>query len=272
MQEKIKIMKIKFDSVTLKEATQKAIDFAKDKKQHYITTPNPEILLEAQKNNKFHKVLNKSDLNVPDGIGILWAAKYLDITKNTHSKFIKLIKWFFSLATIPFYPKYIRTVLKERVTGVDLTQEICKESANSSMKIFLLGSAEGVAEKTAKILKKKYPGTRIVGTYAGTPKIEDEKTIIKMINDKKPRILFVAYGAPKQEMWIARNLKKMPTVRLAAGIGGTFNFITGRRKRAPEWMQKIGLEWVYRLIQQPSRIKRMINASIVFPIKIISSS
>ncbi len=93
-----------------------------------------------------------------------------------------------------------------------------------------------------------------------------------MINDKKPRILFVAYGAPKQEMWIARNLKKMPTVRLAAGIGGTFNFITGRRKRAPEWMQKIGLEWVYHLIQQPSRIKRMINASIVFPIKIISSS
>lgn len=272
MQEKVKVLKVRFDSINLEEATTKALEWAKDKKQRYITTPNPEILLEAQKNQKFLEILNNSALNIADGIGILWAAKYLYITKNTNSKIIKLIKWLISLLAIPFYPKYIKSVLKERVTGVDLVQEICKKSANKDVKIFLLGAKEGIAEKTAKILEKKYPGVQIVGTYAGTPKVQDEKTIIEKINDKNPNILFVAYGAPKQEMWIERNLKKMPSVSLAAGIGGTFDFITGKRKRAPNWIQKNGLEWLYRLIQQPSRIKRIYNASIKFPIKIISSS
>lgn len=272
MQEKIKVLKIKFDSITLNEATKKALNLANDKKQHYITTPNPEILLESLRNNKFKKILNKSDLNTPDGIGILWAAKYLHITRNTNSFFIKILKWLYSLIAIPFSPKYFKTILKERVTGADLVSEICKNSANTQNKIFLLGSAEGIAKKTAEILEKKYPGVKIAGTYAGTPNSPDEKQIIQIINKARPNILFVAYGAPSQELWISRNLKKMPSVKLAAGIGGSFDFITGKLKRAPKWMQKLGLEWLYRLFQQPSRIKRIINASIVFPIKVLISS
>lgn len=269
MQEKIKILKVKFDSITLDEAAKKALALANDKKQHYIATPNPEILLEAQKNNKFKKILNKSDLNTPDGIGIIWAANFLHSIRNTNSFALKFLKWLYSLITIPFSKK---TILKERVTGADLVTEICKHSVNNQNKIFLLGAAEGIAEKAAKILEKKHPGVKIVGTHAGTPNPADEKQITQIINKARPNILFVAYGAPKQELWISRNLKRIPSVKLAAGIGGTFDFIAGKLKRAPKWMQKLGLEWLYRLIQQPSRIKRIINASIVFPIKILISS
>jgi N-acetylglucosaminyldiphosphoundecaprenol N-acetyl-beta-D-mannosaminyltransferase len=269
MQEKVKILKVKFDSITLSEATKKALDLANDKKQHYFTTPNPEILLEATNNNKFKKVLNKSSLNTPDGVGIIWAANYLHSVRNTNSFFIKLAKWAYSLVTIPFTKK---SILKERVTGADLVLEICKASSKKDNKIFLLGAAEGIAKETANILEAKFPGVKIVGKHSGTPNPADEKEIIKLINKARPNILFVAYGAPKQELWISRNLKSINSVKLAGGIGGTFDFIAGKLKRAPEWMQKLGLEWLYRLFQQPSRIKRIFNASVVFPIKVLLTS
>jgi N-acetylglucosaminyldiphosphoundecaprenol N-acetyl-beta-D-mannosaminyltransferase len=272
MQEKIRILKVRFNKITLKQATEKAISWTKSRKQRYITTPNPEILLEAHKNNKFRKILNKSALNIPDGIGILWAAKYAKITKNSNSKIIKFLKWIASLLAIPFYPKYLKTVLIERVTGIDLVQKICDSSANTDIKIFLLGAEEGIAKKTKKILTKKHPNLQIVGTYAGNPSLEDEKYIIEKINKANPEILFVAYGAPKQEMWISRNLKKLKSVKIAIGVGGTFNFISGKRKRAPRLMQNLGLEWLYRLIQQPSRVKRIFNAAIKFPIIILKRS
>lgn len=272
MQEKIKILKIKFDKVTIEEAIKTTLNWLKEDRFHRISTPNPEFLLEAQKNSKFLEILNKSDLNIPDGIGILWASKYLDITKNTTSKFIKIIKAITSIFSIVFYPKYIKTVLPQRVTGTDLMQKICKEVSDKNVKIFLLGAGEGIAEKTKKILEKKYPKIKIVGTYCGSPSEKEDKKITKKINDSSPAILFVAYGAPSQEIWIDRNYKKLKSVKLAIGIGGAFDFIAGVKKRAPLFMQKIGLEWLYRLIQQPTRIKRIYNATIKFPFTVIKSN
>ncbi|MFH1284372.1 MAG: WecB/TagA/CpsF family glycosyltransferase [Candidatus Peregrinibacteria bacterium] len=272
MQEKIKILKVRFDKTTLKEAAETAVAWAKQDKKRYITTPNPEILLEAQKNHKFHDILNKSDLNIPDGTGILWAAKYLESVKNTVSKSIKILKWLISIASILFYPPYIRKPLPQRVTGTDLMQEICRLSAKENLKIFLLGADEGIAEKTKEILQDKYEGLKITGTHAGTPSIKDEKKIQEIISRTQPDILFVAYGAPAQEIWIHRNLKKLKTVSLAIGIGGAFDFIAGKRKRAPRFMQRIGMEWLYRLIQQPSRIRRIYNATIKFSLKVLKKS
>jgi N-acetylglucosaminyldiphosphoundecaprenol N-acetyl-beta-D-mannosaminyltransferase len=265
--EKIKILKVKFDKVQLAEATEIALNLAKSKEKHFIATPNPEMLLEARKNPKFLEVLNSSSLNVPDGIGILWAAKYLEITKNNKSKTLKAIKWIFSLISVLLYPKYIKDILKERVSGIDLMEKICQKSTQENLKIFLLGAKEGVAEKTKEMLLKKYSDIQITGLYAGSPK-EEEKIIIDKINRSEAQILFVAYGAPFQELWIARNLKKLHDIKLAMGVGGSFDFIAKIRKRAPEWMRKIGLEWIYRLLQQPSRLKRIYHAVIKFPIKI----
>lgn len=267
-----KVLKIRFDRVTLKEATEKALHFAQGEKQSYIATPNPEFLLESLKNPEFAKVLNNSDLNIPDGTGILWATKYLDITKTNKSKTIKTTKWLYSLIIQLFYPKYIRSILKERVTGVDLMENICKHAPENNLKIYLLGAKEGTAEKVKEILEKKYHGIQIVGTFSGNPRPEEEKNITNRIHASKAQVLFVAYGAPKQELWIAKNLHKMPTVKLAIGIGGSFDFIAGILKRAPKTIQKLGLEWLYRLFQEPSRAKRIYSATVKFAFTVLKNS
>ncbi|MEK7673375.1 MAG: WecB/TagA/CpsF family glycosyltransferase [Patescibacteria group bacterium] len=265
---KVLVSKVPFDKITLEEAANKAVEFAKGSVQKQICTPNPEMILEARKNPKFLEILKKSALNIPDGIGILWAAKYLKITEKNHSKIVKAAKWLGTLATIPFYSKYIKTELPERVTGVDLMQEICKKAAKENLKFFLLGAQEGVAERTKEILQKKYPSLKITETHAGSPHLKDEKEILNLINKSEAQILFVAFGAPQQEIWISRNLKHLKSVKVAIGVGGSFDFIAGIRKRAPKLLQKLGLEWLYRLVQEPKRIKRIYNATIKFPFKI----
>lgn len=270
--EKVQILNVNFNKITLTEATKVAINFAKGEKQKYIVTPNPEILLEGLNNKNFVEILNQADLSIADGTGILWASKYLAITAKNHNKTIKILKYLYSLLIAPFYPKYIKKILPQRVTGTDLMEEICKKAPANNLKIFLLGAAEGTAEKTKEILEHKYPGIKIVGTFAGTPKEEDEKEIIEKINNSKAEVLFVAYGAPKQELWIHRNLPKIPQIKLAMGIGGAFNFIAKIRKRAPKLMQQIGLEWLYRLLQEPSRIHRIYNATIKFSRAILKSN
>lgn len=262
-------MKVKFDNVTLEKATNLIMGWLDEKKQRYVTTPNPEILLEAEKNHKFRKVLNNANLNIADGTGILWAAKHLDSTKDSKSKLKKIGNWFYSLALVPFRPEYRKSVLPERVTGVDLMEQICDKTQKTGHAIYLLGAKKGVAEKTKKTLEAKYPQVNIIGTYSGSPSLEEENEIIDRINKLMPEVLFVAYGAPDQEMWISRNLKKLNGTRVAMGIGGAFDFIAGERKRAPKWMRKTGLEWIYRVIQQPSRIGRIFNATIKFPWKIL---
>ncbi len=272
MRKKVKILGVNFDATTEKDALKKIENWLEPgfhlQKKHTIVTPNPEILLAAQKDDKYRRILNKADLSIPDGIGILWASKFKNITNQSDSKIKRASKWLVSLGMIPFSKSYTRTVLPERITGVDLMKKICKLAARKESKIFLLGAGKGVAEKTAKKLIEENPELQVVGTYAGTPKIKHERKILKLINETKPEILFVAYGAPAQEKWIDRNYKKTPTLRVAMGIGGSFDFIAGVQKRAPKAMQKTGLEWLYRLTKQPSRIKRIINATVVFPLKI----
>lgn len=136
--------------------------------------------------------------------------------------------------------------IKERITGVDLMEAICEKAAQKKWPVFLFGAGPGIAEKAGEILKIKYQGLEISK--------DKEKAVI----------IFVALGAPKQEKWINNNLKKMPNIKLAIGVGGSFDFISGNVKRAPSFMRLLGLEWFWRLILQPWRIKRIFNAVIVF--------
>jgi len=239
--ERPKILGVPFDNVNKKEALNtvfKKLDT--NKEQLFIATPNPEILLAARKNEPFQKVLNQTDLNIPDGFGIMLAS-WLN-----------------------------RTPLKERVTGTDFLQAICNKAPQGT-KIFLLGAAPGVAEKTKEVLEKRYPNVKIAGTFAGSPSQEEDVNIRKLIDQSEAKILFVAFGAPKQEMWIARNLAHLKHIKVVMGVGGAFDFISGTIKRAPYWMRRIGVEWLYRLIKQPSRIGRIFNATIKFPIVFLGS-
>lgn len=235
-----------------------------DLRPMFLTTPNPEICVSAQKDKEFLDILNSTDLNVPDAIGILWAAYYLSL-KN-HGYFLnKLQKWW-TLFLVFIYPPFSRKIIPERISGSDLFLDLMRLSAKNEWKVFLLGAAEGVAEKCAINLKKDYPNLKIVGTFAGSPHKEDDKLIRMKIRAASPDLLFVAYGAPAQEKWISRNLSFISPVKFVAGIGGTFDFVSGKRKRAPLFMRKIGLEWFWRLILEPkSRLKRIYTAVITFP-------
>ena len=230
MRKKVKILGVRFDAITQKDCLKQIENWAHGDAQHYITTPNPEIVLKAHKDKEFKEILNQSSLNVADGTGTIL------VSRLKHGK-----------------------VLPERITGTDLMKQVIEKS---SAKIFLLGAAPGVAEK----VRDKFSNTNITGCFAGSPNEKDSTLAVEKINNSKAQILFVAFGAPKQEKWIAENLKKLKTVRVAIGVGGAFDFHAGKIKRAPARMRKLGLEWLYRLFKQPSRIKRIYNAVIKFPI------
>lgn len=165
---------------------------------------------------------------VPDGVGLLWAAK-----QRGHP-------------------------LPERVTGSDGVPIIAERAAQQGWRVYLLGAAEGIAERAAAVLCQRYPGLQIAGTFSGSPAPEAEDALVERINASDADILFVAYGAPTQDKWIARNLPRL-RVHVAMGVGGSFDFIAGIIPRAPQWMRRAGLEWLYRLYLQPRRIGRMMR-------------
>jgi N-acetylglucosaminyldiphosphoundecaprenol N-acetyl-beta-D-mannosaminyltransferase len=144
------------------------------------------------------------------------------------------------------------------VTGSDGVPIIAARAAQQGWRLFLLGAAPGIAERTADILRARYPGVQIVGTHSGSPAPDEEDAIVALVNASGADILFVAYGAPVQDKWIARNLPRL-NVAMAMGVGGAFDFIAGIVPRAPQWMRHLGLEWLFRLIRQPWRARRMLR-------------
>ena len=194
---------------------------------HQMVTVNTEFVMAAQKDAEFKAIINAAALALPDGVGILWAARFLG------------------------HP------LKARVTGVDTVQRMAELAARKGYRLFLLGAAEGVADLCAQRLSDKYPSLQIAGTYSGSPAVEEEDEIVALVKQAKPDVLFVAYGAPQQDKWIARNLARLE-VPLAMGVGGALDFIAGVAVRAPRWMQKLGLEWLHRLYREPWRWRRML--------------
>ena len=194
----------------------------------HVCTVNPEFIMIAKGDPIFFNILNRAAICVPDGVGLLWASRRLG------------------------------TPLPERVTGSDGVPLIACRAAESGWTIFFLGAAEGVAEKAAGILQTRYPGLKVAGAYSGSPAEVDEDKIVELVNASGADILFVAYGAPNQDKWIARNLPRLQ-VSMAMGVGGSLDFIAGIVPRAPAWMQKRGIEWLYRLLRQPWRLRRMLR-------------
>lgn len=208
--------------------------FLQEGGQHHVVTINSEILVESAKNADFQKVLQGSSLNLPDSMGVVWLAR---LTGQRVS---------------------------ERVTGVDTVQRFCEEPSLGHS-IFLLGGRGGAGRRAAAFLSARNPQLRVAGWYEGGPDQCEAAELVRRINAVSPRILFVAFGAPEQDLWIAKHLHEMPSVYLAMGVGGTFDFLAGVKKRAPVFFQHIGLEWLWRFLHEPWRAKRMWNAVIVFP-------
>ncbi len=253
--ESIKILKVRIDKLTYKKVLDKISEVLENGKKLFIVTANPETLMLAEKDKDFLKSVNSADLVTADGSGILWASKFLSYkTSKTFFKYLEIpFLAFWSLLALIFKPSYLKKVLPEKVSGADLFWDIVRKAYENDWSIFLLGGKEGVAEEVNKKLIRKFPGIKINGFYAGSP---EEKGLIQKINSD---VLFVAWGQPKQEKWICKNWSKLNT-KIAIGVGGTFDFVSGKIKRAPEGFQKIGLEWFWRLFQEPKRIGRIFEA------------
>ena len=220
MENKIFLLGVGFDNLKMPEVLEFIQKgLSKHREKWYVVTPNPEILTIANTNPGYKKVLNNAKLALPDGVGVLIASR------------------------IEGKP------LKEVIHGVDLTESLCRELSKQPITVGFLGAGPGVAELTAECLREKYPGLKINFT-------ETEWDFNKEY--PKTDILFVAFGSPKQELWIATNLEKLP-VKVAIGVGGSFDFISGRIRRAPTLIRKIGLEWLFRLVIQPWRLRRQLR-------------
>ena len=221
---RIDVLGVGFDNLTRENAIEKCKQLIEKHCGAYMVTPNPEIVMAAWDNEDLKEALSKADLVIPDGIGVVKAAKI------------------------------IGTPLKERLPGIEIGEAILEYAANSGKKVFLFGAKPGVAEAAAEKMKKIYPGLNICGTNDGYFK-EDEPVVAK-INMARPDFLMVCLGAPKQELWMSANSKKLD-VGLMAGLGGSLDVFAGNVMRAPKIWQKLNAEWLYRCIKEPWRFKRI---------------
>lgn len=227
MSERVEILGVKVDAVTMAQAVECVEKLIAAKKNSIVATANAEMLMRATQDDELKNILNAAELVVPDGAGTVWAAHYLGYE------------------------------MPERVAGFDLVQELMKISPSKSYKFFLFGSAPDVAEKAKLKAEELYPNIQIVGTRNGYFTAADEPEIIAQIKKAQPDILLAALGVPKQEKWLATHKDEL-NVPVSIGVGGTFDVMAGVVKRAPKWMQRAKLEWLFRALLQPSRAGRLI--------------
>jgi N-acetylglucosaminyldiphosphoundecaprenol N-acetyl-beta-D-mannosaminyltransferase len=230
----VSVLGIRVDRLTQRQALDYIDQLISLRREHseevrcqQVITVNTEFVIEAQRNTAFRACINEAELVVPDGMGIVWATRYLG------------------------------RPAPERVTGTDTLPELAKLCAARGYRLYLLGAAPGVAESAAERLCALAPDLQIAGTYAGSPDPAEEEPILERIRQAQADVVCVAYGAPAQELWIYRNLSRLPAA-VAMGVGGAYDFLAGRKLRAPKAMQRMGLEWLYRLYREPWRIWRML--------------
>ena len=231
--DRIGVLSVGFDDITIDQAVSRAWEFAGNSNgseravKPYVVTPNPEIVWMARRNDPLRIAINNAGMVLPDGIGIILGARLLG------------------------------TPLRGgRVPGIDFITALLDKMAVSGGSVFLLGAKKGVAEEAGRRLADKYPGLMITGTADGY--FSDDELVIGMINAVCPDLLLVCLGAPKQELWIAANIERL-CVGLCAGLGGALDVFAGNIKRAPVFFRRFGLEWLYRLIREPRRIKRSLR-------------
>jgi N-acetylglucosaminyldiphosphoundecaprenol N-acetyl-beta-D-mannosaminyltransferase len=225
--DKIDILGVNVDSVTMAQAVAQVQDYMDEKKNVLIATANAEMIMRATHDEELRHILNEAALVVPDGAGTVWAAHHLGYE------------------------------MPERVAGFDLAQELMRIAPGKKQRIFFFGSAPGVAEKAKAKAEELYPGIEIVGVRNGYFSADDEPEIIAEIKAAKPDLLLAALGVPKQEKWLYQHRDELG-VPVSIGVGGTLDVMAGVMKRAPLWMQKAKLEWLFRGALQPKRAGRLL--------------
>ncbi|MBE3580925.1 MAG: WecB/TagA/CpsF family glycosyltransferase [Thermoanaerobacteraceae bacterium] len=222
-----RILGCRLDGPTLAGALDLIRDFIASGRPHQIVTLNAEMAYRASEDALLRDIINRAALVTPDGAGVVWASRLLG-------------------SPVP-----------ERVAGVDLVEGLAARAAREGWRLFLYGAAPGVAEKARERLLARYPSLLITGTAHGYLSPAEEKELLARLRQARPDVLLVALGSPRQEYWIDRHLKELG-IPVAMGVGGTLDVLAGEVSRAPQWMQRLGLEWLYRVAQDPRRVKRVL--------------
>ena len=225
--ERVNILGLPVDRVDMAGAVSRIRELLLANKACQVVTLNSEIAMMAQEDPELARIICEADLVVPDGAGIIWASRVLG------------------------------TPLPQRVAGFDLMQELLEHAAGLGWPVFFLGAERGVAQEAAERVRRRLPGLTIAGTHHGFFGKGEESALIREINSTGARLVFVGMGAPRQDFWIAEH-KVSVTTAVCIGVGGSFDVLAGKVKRAPDWMGRCGLEWLYRLICQPTRFRRML--------------
>jgi N-acetylglucosaminyldiphosphoundecaprenol N-acetyl-beta-D-mannosaminyltransferase len=224
----VDILGVRVDDVTYPEALAVLLEAIATRAPHVVTTPNPEFVMLARRDAAFRAALNRAALNIPDGIGLVLAARMAGDR------------------------------LREHVQGTDLVLMLAAESTRAGHRWFLLGGHADVAARAATALRTQFPGLRIVGAAPGSPLAQDDLATRATIRAAGPvDVLLVAYGAPKQELWLDRNLAALE-IPVGIGVGGVFNYFAGVAPRAPRWVRRLHFEWLHRLVTQPWRWRRQL--------------
>ena len=235
----VEILGVNVNSLTMAQAVEAVQQFIAEKKVALVATANAEMLMRSTQDEELKDILNQADLVVPDGAGTVWAAGHLG------------------------------EPMPERVAGFDLAQELMREAPARGDRIYFFGSAPGVADKAKAKAEELYPGIQVVGTRNGFFTEADEPGIIAEIKAARPDILLAALGVPKQEKWLKKHMQELQ-VPVSIGVGGTLDVMAGVMERAPLWMQKATLEWLFRGLKQPSRAGRLL-ALPKFVLKVVAS-
>lgn len=225
--ERADILGCQVDLVTLEQSVDLVKDLVKGNRPAQVITLNAEMVFQAQSEPYLRQIINQADLVTPDGIGIVWGGRQLGYA------------------------------VPERVAGIDLVQKICARAPREGWKIYLLGAAPGVAEEAAQQLRRTCPGIEICGIQHGYFQNAELPDIIEAMQETAPHIVFVGLGAPKQELWIKEHGPQLGKP-VCIGVGGSLDVIAGQKKRAPRWMIRVNLEWLYRLYSEPSRWRRQL--------------
>ena len=219
-------MAVAFDNVTMDEAVAQAVENLQSKRRCMVVTPNAEIAQSCVTDDRLREIVRKAGLVLPDGIGVIYASRIL------------------------------KKPLKQRVPGVEFGENLVSALRDTGKTIFFLGGKPGVAEEAAHRLQVKYPGLKVAGTKDGYFQREEEA--VEAVQQAKPDVLFVCLGSPKQEYFMADHFDQLGAT-LMVGLGGSLDVYAGKVERAPALFRKLGLEWFYRLLKQPSRIGRMMK-------------
>jgi N-acetylglucosaminyldiphosphoundecaprenol N-acetyl-beta-D-mannosaminyltransferase len=224
----VSILGLRVDRASSDEVLEKIRGYIAERRPRHLVTADASMAVIARRDTELCEIVRNADVVTPDGAGILWASRLL------------------------------RSPIAHKVSGVDLVADLCRLSAEQGCRLFFLGAAPGVAQEAAEKLRSRFPGAQIVGTRDGYFSPAEEPQIISQIMAVRPDILLVAFGIPKQEKWITKH-KAALGVPVSLGIGGSFDVYSGRVKRAPAWMQKASLEWLYRLCANPKKIGKVMT-------------